>query len=536
MPISVRNLRLNLGESPDMLLERAARRLKVPAGEIGLYAVVRRSIDARKRSEVFYSYNLQVALRDRAAERRVVARLHRRDVELLRPPAQPEPRVGAEPMPERPIIVGFGPAGMFAALLLAEHGYRPIVLERGRDVSHRHRDILRDFYRQGRFHPESNLLYGEGGAGTYSDGKLYTRVHGTHVDLVMRTLFRFGIDPNLLIDARPHAGSDKLPGICRRMRRRIEALGGHILFGRRVSGLQVEGGRLTALTVGSERLPAAVCILGTGHSARDTYAMLAAAGVKLVPKPYQMGLRIEHPQEMVNRWQYGEAAACDALPAAEYQVVAKSVVPDGSDVFSFCMCPGGEVLVTNEVPGVLATNGASRSRRNGPLASSGLVLTLSGSEHGDDPLAAIAFQRSWEEQAFELTGRTYRLPCQRASDFLAGRLSDGELRTSCPLGADWADVRRVVPRYVHEAIARALIVLEERMTGYSGPEAILTGPETRGSAPVRILRDRESRESVTVRGLYPVGEGAGYAGGIVSSAVDGLKTAELLMERYAPPS
>ncbi|UCG32224.1 MAG: hypothetical protein JSU68_11215 [Phycisphaerales bacterium] len=536
MPISVRNLRLNLGENPELLPERAARRLRVPAGEIGLYAIVRRSIDARRRGEVFYSYNLQVTLRDRAAERRVVARLHRRDVELLRAPERQELRPGTEPMPERPIIVGFGPAGMFAGLLLAEHGYRPIILERGRDVSKRHRDILRDFYRQGRFHPESNLLYGEGGAGTYSDGKLYTRVHDSRVDLVMRTLFRFGIDPNLLIDARPHAGSDRLPGICRRVRLQIESLGGQVQFERRLSGLRIEDGRLKALTVGPERLAAPVCILATGHSARDTYAMLAAAGVKLVSKPYQMGLRIEHPQGMVNRWQYGEAAACDTLPAAEYQVVAKGVVPDGSNVFSFCMCPGGEVLVTNEVPGLLATNGASRSQRQGPLASSGLVLTLEGSEHGDDPLAAIAFQRSWEEQAFELTGRTYRLPCQRAADFLAGRLSDGEMRTSCPLGADWADIRRIVPHYVHEAIARALIVLEERMPGYAGQDAILTGPETRGSAPIRVLRDRVSRESVTVRGLYPVGEGAGYAGGIVSSAVDGLKTAEVLMARYAPPS
>lgn len=534
MPISVRNLPLSLGESPETLVERAARRLKVPASEIGLYAVVRRSIDARRRGDVFYSYNLQVALRDSDAERRVVSRLHRRDVELLQAPERRELRPGTEPMPERPVVVGFGPAGMFAALLLAEHGYRPVVLERGRDVSNRHRDVLRDFYRQGRFHPESNLLYGEGGAGTYSDGKLYTRVHDSRVDVVMRTLFRFGIHPSLLIDARPHAGSDKLPGICRRMRLHIESLGGRILFERQVSGLQVEDGRLKALMAGPERLPAPVCILGTGHSARDTYAMLAAAGVRLAPKPYQMGLRIEHPQEMVNRWQYGEAAACDTLPPAEYQVVAKGVVPDGSDVFSFCMCPGGEVLVTNEAPGLLATNGASRSRRKGPLASSGLVLTLSGTEHGDDPLAAIAFQRSWEERAFELTGRTYRLPCQRAADFLEGRPSDGALRTSCPLGAEWADIRRVLPPYVHEAIARALIVLEERMTGYSGPEAILTGPETRGSAPVRILRDRESRESPTVRGLYPVGEGAGYAGGIVSSAVDGLKTAEIIMARYAP--
>lgn len=534
MPITVRNLRMELSDSEDALLVRVARRLKLPADAIARYAVVRRSLDARRSDDIYYSCNIQLALAEETDERRIVSRLHRDDVQFLERTPPPANEVGTDPAPSRPVIVGFGPAGMFAALLLAEHGYRPIVLERGRDVTRRHRDILQRFYRDGDFDPESNLLYGEGGAGTYSDGKLYTRLHDTRIDLIMRTFFRFGADPDVLIDGRPHIGSDKLPNICRRIRQHIESLGGEIRFEKRVAGLDIREGCLNAVLVGDERIDAAICILAIGHSARDTYRMLAEAGVKLAPKPYQIGLRIEHTQESVNRWQYGASASRSELPPADYHLVAKQCGPDQSDVFSFCMCPGGEILLTNESAGLIATNGASRSRRNGPFANSGLVVTRQGTDHGDDPLAAIAYQQSWEARAFERIGRQYLLPCQRASDFLANRPSEGALTTSCPLGAAWADLREIVPQSVHESIARALSLLDARRPGYAGPEAILTGPETRGSAPVRILRDAVTRESATVGGLYPVGEGAGYAGGIISSAVDGLKSAESIMARYAP--
>jgi hypothetical protein len=307
MPILVRNIRQELKASQDALVEGVARRLKVPREAVGCYAVVRRSVDARRRGEVYYSCNVQLALRDVEEERRVVRRLHRADVQMLRPAPAPELRIGAEPAPGRPVVVGFGPAGMFASLLLAEHGYRPLVLERGQDVSSRHRDVIQGFYGQGRFNPESNLLYGEGGAGTYSDGKLYTRLNDRRVEFVLQTFFRHGAKPAVLIDGKPHVGSEKLPGIARRLRLYIESLGGEVRFGRRVNGLETVDHRLRSVCLDGERIEAQICIWGTGHSARDTYRLLAAHGATLVPKPYQMGLRIEHPQDMVNKW---HAAPC----------------------------------------------------------------------------------------------------------------------------------------------------------------------------------------------------------------------------------
>lgn len=539
MPIFVRSLTLTLDEPEELLRTRAADRLRVNEQDIRAWAVVRRSLDARRRGQLQLTYNVELALAGSPRqEARLVQRMHRDDVALIQVEAGPELRPGDELLPERPIVVGFGPAGMFAGYLLALCGYRPLILERGRDVSTRHRDIMVDFYRKRVFHPESNLLYGEGGAGTYSDGKLYTRLRDPRVQTLLEVFYRHGADPDILIDGKPHIGSDRLPGICRRIRQRIESLGGQVRFGARLEDVVIQDGTLTAVIVNGERIACGPVLLGVGHSARDTLRMLAGRGVALETKPFQLGVRIEHPQALVDRWQFGDACGHVRLPPADYHLVAKGAAGAHGDVFSFCMCPGGTILPTNEAPGEIATNGASRSKRGGPFANAGLVVTVDPRavcpQAATNPLAGLEYQEELERAAFDLTGATYEVPAQRAADFLAGRVSDGALRTSYPLGGRWVDLRRLLPPYLATAIQAGVAQLDRRLPGFGGVDAIITAPETRASGPVRMPRNHETRESVSTRNLYPLGEGAGYAGGIISAGIDGLKSAEALIARYAP--
>jgi uncharacterized FAD-dependent dehydrogenase len=401
-------------------------------------------------------------------------------------------------------------------------------------VRQRHRDILQTFYRERVFNPGSNLLFGEGGAGTYSDGKLYTRVNDPLVRTVLEWFYQHGADPDVLTDARPHIGSDRLPTICMRMRQRIEDAGGEIRFGSRLDDLVFEGGRLTHVSVNGARMKVGPVILATGHSARDTVALLHERGIRIEPRRFQMGVRIEHPQTVVDSWQYGQRAGHDKLPPAEYHVVAKRAVGDDRDCYSFCMCPGGIILPTNESAGLVATNGASKSTRGGPFANSGLVISIDPPGGDGDPLAGVKHQQRWETRAFKATGETYRVPCQRATDFLENRPSDGTLETSYPLGGQWHPIRDLVPPDVTRALEKGLRFLDRRMKGFAGPEAIITAPETRASSPFRILRDQATRLAMDTGNLYPSGEGAGYAGGIISSAIDGIKTADAIITRYAP--
>lgn len=536
MAILVRNVRLGLDEPEQRLIESVAKRLRVPGSAILNYAPVRRSVDARKRSDVHFVYHVEVALDESEREERArVRRLHSPNVVVIRLEIAVEPDPGDEPLAERPVIVGFGPAGMFAALRLVDYGYQPIVLERGSDVRRRHKAVLKDFYRDGKFNPECNLLFGEGGAGTYTDGKLYTRISDPLVRDVLERFYQFGADPDILTDARPHIGSDRLPTICRKMRQHIEKSGGCVRFDTRVEDFTIEEGSVTALRVNGESMKVGPVLLAVGHSARDTMRMLHERGVRVEPRPFQIGVRIEHPQALVDRWQYGKFAGHDNLPPAEYHVVAKQAGGAGVDCYSFCMCPGGTILPTNEDHGLIATNGASRANRKEPFANSGLVITISPPGGADDPLVGVAYQRKWEQKAFRATGGTYRVPAQRATDFLANRPSDGALETSYPLGGSWTDVREVIPPEVSSALEHALLSLDQKMPGFASEHAIITAPETRASSPVRFPRDPQTRAAVGIENLYPVGEGAGYAGGIVSSAIDGIRTADALIRRYARP-
>lgn len=536
MPIYVRDIKIRLDEPETRLLEKIATRLKVRPSAIRTYAPVKRSLDARSRGEIGYVYCVELALDEPPeVERKRVARLHRHDVSILEHPAAAEPVAGTTPMRQRPVIVGFGPAGMFAALRLAQYGYKPIVLERGQPVRIRHKDIMQKFYREGRFNGESNLLYGEGGAGTYSDGKLYTRVNHPYVKAVLQTLYENGAKPDILIDGRPHIGSDRLPNICTRIRQRIESLGGEIRFGARLDDLSIdEDGRLSGIVVSGTESAVDRVLIGLGHSARDTIRMLIERGVKVVAKPFQMGVRIEHPQALVDTWQYGSLAGHERLPPADYHLVAKGAAGSSGDMFSFCMCPGGIILPTNESPNLIATNGASPASRGGAFANSGLVITIQPTEFGNDPLRGLSYQRQWESSAFEATGGSYAVPAQRAADFVKDRESDGALETSYPLGGQWVRLKSILPVHVAQSVVRGLQMLHQRLEGFAGADAIITAPETRASAPIRILRDPQTRQSVSVAGLYPIGEGSGYAGGILSAAVDGMQTADQLITSFAP--
>ena len=526
---------MGLDEAEEELRLRAAKRLRVRPGDIREWRVVRRALDARFKDRIAYVYNVELSLAGGVKEeRRVYGRLHRADVaEVPREPPAPLEN-GTQPLEHRPIIVGLGPAGMFAALWMARYGLRPLVLERGQGVKVRHRDILHRFYRLHEFDPESNLLFGEGGAGAYSDGKLYTRVNDPRMRDILQVFVEHGGKPDILIDSRPHLWSDWIPTLCRRIRKTIESLGGEVRFGARVEDIVIEDGRIGTIRVGSETLTPGPLLLGIGHSAHDTVRALIAAGVTVVAKPFQIGVRVEHPQALVDGWQYGAACGDRRLPPAEYHLVAKGAAAGLGDVYSFCMCPGGIILPTNESAGLIATNGASNVSRSGRFANSGLVLTVSLDEIGNDPLVGLDFIQRWERAAFELTGETYEVPAQRAMDFLADRASDGRLETSYPLGGRWAHIRDILPPFATAAIQRALVDLDARLKGFAGGDALVTGPETRASAPIRILRDAETRESVSTGGLYPIGEGAGYAGGIMSAAADGIATAEILIRRYAP--
>lgn len=536
MPFLLRNVRLDLEDSEDRLPFLAAKRLRVDPQAIRAWAVVRRSVDARKKDDIHFVYHLEVALHEtQARERAVLKKLRPDDAAWLEPEPHYDPDFGARPLPHRPLVVGFGPGGMFAALRLAELGYRPVVLERGRPVRQRHRDIMQRFYRLHEFDPTSNLLYGEGGAGTYSDGKLYTRVHSPLVRTVLEKLYQHGADPDILLDAHPHIGSDRLPTICTRLRERILALGGEVRFESALQDIRIQDGALTAVQINGAWEPCGPVVLAVGHSARDTIRMLAGRGVRIEAKPFQLGVRIEHPQEMVDRWQYGACAGHRRLAPAEYWMVAKGAAGERADLFSFCMCPGGVILPTNESAGLVATNGASRARRGSGFANSGFVLTLDPGQMKCDALAALAYQERWERLAYQATGGSYRVPAQRAEDFLAGRSSDGACRTSYPLGGQWCDIRAVVPELVVEALTRGLPALERKFPGIAGPDTLITAPETRASAPIRITRDEMTRCAVGIADLYPVGEGAGYAGGIISAAIDGIKTADAIITTYAPP-
>jgi len=534
MPIRISNLRVDVEEPESTLPEHIARILKLPLDQIIRWRILRKSLDARDKDLFQFVYAVEAALPPEESRIVALARKNRALTEQVEEYSEPQfelPTPGNRPLPHRPVIVGSGPAGLTAAYVLAEQGYRPIVLERGRAVRDRIRDV-QIFDEGGPLDPESNYLFGEGGAGTFSDGKLTSRAGGPDVRRVLEILASCKGKPSILYDYRPHLGSNRLPAVVKAMRRQIQSWGGEVRFSCRVEDLDIAGGGLRGVATSSGYVSAEVALLAIGHSARDTYEMVVRRGVPMALKPFQMGVRIEQPQEIVNRIKYGDRRWEDQLGAADYTLVARG----RHDLFTFCMCAGGYVMPSVSQPGCFCTNGMSLSRHDSPFANSGLVVTIPTEQiGGKDVLAGVRLQETYERKAYEIGRSQYLCPIQRAPDFLARRATHSNPPSSYRRGTITAPIAELIPPLIVEALNQGLPLMDRRWQGRFLAEATLVGPEARGSSPVRLLREDQSRHTPGIEGLYPVGEGAGYAGGIVSAAVDGLRTAKSIIAAYARP-
>ena len=520
--IQIGGLSLPLDGDMEQLRRRAARALGVRTGALGELSLVRQSIDARNKADVRYVYTVEVSL---PREEELVRRAPGRSVTLVRRSPYVFPAVGRRSR-LMPVVVGMGPAGLFAALFLARSGLPCVVLERGQDVDRRTRDV-EGFWSGGGLDPESNVQFGEGGAGTFSDGKLTTGTHDPRISAVLDTLVEAGAPSDVKYSHKPHIGTDILRQVVKNIRGELLSLGCDVRFGNKLAGLTASGGALTQVRVegpqGPYDLPCDALVLSPGHSARDTFAMLRDAGVPMEKKPFAVGVRIEHLQREVSRSQYGPA--WEKLPPSDYKLACH--LPDGRSAFTFCVCPGGQVVAAASQQGGVVTNGMSLRARDGANINGGLLVGVGPEDFPEgDVLAGVRFQEQWERAAFQAGGGSFQAPAQRVEDFLLQRPSQGPgavLPTYRP-GVAWGELEGCLPGYVTETLRQALPLMDKKLHGFAAPDAVLTGVETRSSSPVRILRD-ESLQS-HLRGLYPCGEGAGYAGGIVSAAVDGIRVAE----------
>ncbi|WP_152207957.1 NAD(P)/FAD-dependent oxidoreductase [Marinobacter changyiensis] len=526
--IRVTELALPL-EHPEQALRPAIlQRLQLRDAELLHYTVFKRSYDARKKnSEIKFVYIVDLAVNDEAA----VLDRFAGDAHVRPSPDTSYHPVAQAPagLSERPIVVGLGPCGLFAALLLAQMGFRPIVLERGKDVRRRTKDTWA-LWRKKQLSPESNVQFGEGGAGLFSDGKLYSQIKDPkfYGRKVMAEFVKAGAPEEILFVSKPHIGTFRLTGVVSRMREEIISLGGEIRFEQKVTDLLREGGQVRGVELASgEQLMSHHVVMALGHSARDTFRMLHRRGVFLEAKPFAIGFRVEHPQSLIDHARLGKYAGHPALGAADYKLVYHA--SNGRAVYSFCMCPGGTVVAATSEPGRVVTNGMSQYSRNERNANSGIVVSIHPEQdYPGDPLAGMELQEQLEAKAYVLGGSDYCAPAQLVGDFIAGKPSEklGEVEPSYQPGIRLVDLAPSLPDYAIEAIREALPAFGRQIRGFDRADALLTGVETRTSSPVRLTRDRESLQSLNTRGLYPAGEGAGYAGGILSAGVDGIKVAE----------
>ena len=528
MQLRLTQLALAVEQPEAELAELIADRLGIGPGDLQRWRILRKSLDARSRDALKFIYTVM-------AEPVEAAAAHWQQlpgIELFAPEQFVDVPAGNQPLPDRPLVVGSGPGGLLAAYYLAKRGYRPLIIERGAEVKERV-PAIRAFDGGAPFEPENNYLFGEGGAGTFSDGKLTCRMSGPDVDWVLEQFIACGGKESIRYEQRPHLGSNRLPLIVRNLRRQIEAWGGEYRFQCRLEGLDFADGQVRGAMTSSGYIPASAVVLAIGHSARDTYAMLHELGVPMQAKAFQLGLRIEQPQDQVNRHKYGRPGYLEQLGAADYTLVARGQ----RDVFTFCMCAGGHIIPSISEPGMFCTNGMSNSRRDTPFANSGLMVTLDPSEFGSNhPLAGVELQRKWEQAAYDLGRGSYFSPIQRAHDFVQGKspAAGDTLACSYARGVIPAALDQVLPPPVASALRKGLPLMDRQWRGDFLRNAILVGPEMRGSSPLRIARDNETRQTPGLAGLFPVGEGAGYAGGIISAAVDGLRSARAIVEQFQP--
>jgi uncharacterized FAD-dependent dehydrogenase len=523
-------IRLPVDHSDDALRRAAADALGLKPEQLRSLAAKQRAVDARKRGEVLFCYTLLVGVDDEAA---ILKRKGRPGhVEPAPDESYSAPAPGPASTAPRVVIVGSGPCGLFCGLMLARAGMKPVLLERGKAVGPRARDVT-GFWRRGmEFNPDSNVQFGEGGAGTFSDGKLYTQIRDREhrIPWILREMVKAGAPEDILVKSRPHVGTDRLAKVVRTIRDEIISLGGDVRFETRVSDVVIENGVMRAVITGTgETIEADRFIFAVGHSSRDTFEALHARGVPFEAKPFSVGVRIEHPQSLMDRAQFGRWAGDARLGAAAYKFVAHT--PTGRAAYSFCMCPGGLVVASNSEPQMVVTNGMSSYARAESNANAGFMVDVKPEDFAAGPLGGIALQRDLERRAFELGGANYQAPAQLLGDFLKGRASTGpgDVIPSYLPGVTWTNLHELLPAYVCDTLRAAVPVIERQLRGFNLPDAVMTGVETRSSSPVRIPRDPHTLECVSVRQFFPAGEGAGYAGGIISAAVDGLRVAEAMM-------
>ena len=527
MPIIINSISSPPGTSPDEVISKALASVGLRPGDTVRADIHRSSLDARKRNDIHFVHSVYAELNDKVKETVLCGRFSNVNYAAE---CKVEPLYGTEKPDGRICIAGFGPAGMFCALLLAENGYAPLVLERGGDVDSRVKAVS-CYWQGGQLDTNSNVQFGEGGAGTFSDGKLTTRIKDPLCRYVLERFADFGAPEDILTKAKPHIGTDNLRSIVKAIRQRIIALGGEIRFNTRLTDIIPSGSRITTVKAGEQCIDAAALVLATGHSARDTFEMLAERSVFLEPKPFSVGVRIEHKQSDVDESLYGRYAGDPLLPKGEYQLSARS--PEGRAVYTFCMCPGGTVVPAASEPGTVVTNGMSEYARNGENANAAVAVAVLPDDFGNSPLDGMYFARELEQRAYKLTDGV-RAPAVSVGGLLNGKavLSD-KVSPTYARGVQACDFTKLFPAFVTEHLAFGVKCFSGKMRCFGSTDAILTGPETRTSSPVRVTRG-SNMNSLSFDNLFPCGEGAGYAGGIMSAAVDGLRTALEIMSRFAP--